>query len=756
MEKERDGLSAQLAANENTFSQSCSTSTTAIEVLEKTCADQKKQLQTQAAELDELNDVISGLEVERDKLNVQFKEMQDEMSKKISDMGAINSISENLKEEVDRLQFGEIKLRSECDAYKEEVKVLNSKIKALDDEIRQEREEVVKKNCQVERLTSDMGTIRADMRAQADSLKRLEDSAVELRASLRESNSENQIHTTDIKRLEQELKKLRADCTEEEKKNAVSNARLISAEEQLNQSQKDNTSLQNQLDNALMRLQKDIDRVRELNETNVILKIELSNKNHAADLLNRELAQIRENHSEQHAETSRQLEEALRALAAEKSANDLLISQGGMMLTAGFTSTDEFQKLSDQITGLQSCFDYQTKSSQIESHRMVGLQEELAETRRANEVLQLNIAKLQSDLERSESHNTRVFEDLTIAKDSHASISAELDNTSQELKALKDKADKSYSEVAVLHARAQLYAERIDQLEKEVHVLRGELEECQKQNAIDQSSTAVLETRLEASQLALLESEESVQVLRERTMSLEADLRVALNSVTWGQEEMSQSKQLQKSQSAELDELNDVIAGMEPEIRILEEANKTLQAKLIANAADYEGDKAELTRVLEELTLKMSSGESSMELVQEDLRSAQNRSQQLESAVSDLRDMLTQKEKDLQNRAEEFRKLSLALASAKEEAKLKDSATADTQKAMEKLLSNNEQLQKQLNEMELKQHTLQSASTSSNSEEVKILQKEIMGLKDELLIANTNAARSFADLESMRMRYAVS
>lgn len=87
LEKERDGLAAQLSISNGAALQGTAAHSereTRIGELEEKIVEQNRQLATQSSELDELNEVIKGLEKEKTESEDELKKSQTELEKRKS------------------------------------------------------------------------------------------------------------------------------------------------------------------------------------------------------------------------------------------------------------------------------------------------------------------------------------------------------------------------------------------------------------------------------------------------------------------------------------------------------------------------------------------------------------------------------------------------------------------------------------------------------------------------------------------------
>ena len=214
-------------------------------------------------------------------------------------------------------------------------------------------------------------------------------------------------------------------------------------------------------------------------------------------------------------------------------------------------------------------------------------------------------------------------------------------------------------------------------------------------------------------------------------------------------EDKSQSfENLNKNQSNEIDELNDVIAGMQEEIKNLEETNRTLQAKMATNEEEYNVNIAESRKAIDEVLMKYNASMSSIELLQEDLENARMTVSSLETELLDTKSKEATAFTELSFKNVRVDELQCKLNDMSTELSKVEAKLQEEKKKTQRLVSNNEKLND-----DLKKQVVSQQEAAAPSQDFKQLERELKEAYDALLVANTNQSRSLQELDTLKIEF---
>lgn len=288
------------------------------------------------------------------------------------------------------------------------------------------------------------------------------------------------------------------------------------------------------------------------------------------EMLKKDLSHADEVSVLKNAEMSRLLKECLRALAAEKSANDLL---------------QESRQGNGDLTALQAEKDSQSETLRDAEALLGALREELLKSRHANELTSKDLVQCQSELARSEEAKTQSEKRLDALE---AERRAEQDATASKLFDLA--ASLSESEVARSGLDAELSSARA-----KIELLQSDLQKALDAVAHAQRDVADKSRSLDEALHALAFEKLANDLLRE---------------------EKSDSHARLASQSSELQQLRDKLEGLKLELNDSRRDNDLVAAALSQSRSD--ADKSEACRLTAESEL--SQTRTKLSVLEADLR----------------------------------------------------------------------------------------------------------------------------------------
>ena len=584
----------------------------------------------------------------------------------------------------------------------------------------------------------------------ADLITKLETKLVRAEDKINSLQSETNALQSEQERAQKELARSTTDMLRVSEKAGLLESALSASNERL-------TLTREELQQATLTATENATRVKDQAEVIRSLEHALTVNREEVSNLRLELGLARKDNehlSEELTKVDMSLGETKECLAMSKS-KQMELEKKVTLLVAGSTITPKSSRSDlSKEDSVRSQIDSQHEEIKILRKTIAGVREELAESRLAWEMVSKDLVQSQTDLERLQMVKASLEKELVAARERQKAYD-------EDMRASRIERTQLQQDLSRLSPQLAVSENKIEGLLQNQELIRSELAQIQTRNSELNAQVVPLQahnSQLHGELTAMTKVKDELETklveAREKVVLLDYQLKVIKEECAITEINLAKSLKQLKTQNNELDEVNAVVEGLEEELREAREKESTVSVTItpMNDSINSSEQLMDLTRQIEESTLKLNASISGSELLQEEISALTARNAELEGLVNMNEGALKSMTTEMLAMREEYEVAQSLLEETQESLERREKSLEAAVRGMEEMTQRNQSLQNILDKLGATVATF-TETKAGKAVGTQVLELELQKTRGDLETTRMELTVSQRDLKKLQATY---